>query len=64
MANLEKIWLNSYSFGESVRYELRVDWDNDRHQIINLDSLAPKDVEAVLVRASIALNQERRDKEI
>ena len=64
MANMEKIWLNSVSDGDRLRHELRIDWDNDRHQAIHLDSLAPEDVEAGLVRASIELNQERCDKEI
>jgi hypothetical protein len=58
MAKLTKIWLDERMM------EFRLDWDNDRHQAIHLQSLDAKHIEEGLVRASIELNEERRREEI
>lgn len=65
MAKLTKVWVESVDFGlHRKRHSLRLDWDNDRHQAVHLDSLEPEDVEAGLVRASIELRRERHLKKI
>jgi hypothetical protein len=56
MPKLEKIRINTFN----NRHELRIDWDNDRHQGISLKSLTPKDVKQGLLDAVhlIAIEQQ------
>jgi len=56
MTKLEKIWTNTIE----DRHELRIDWDNDRHQAIQLKGLDPESVERGLVEAAHLLAQERQ----
>lgn len=56
MANLEKIWINKVI----DRTELRIDWDNDRHQAIMLDGTDPESVKEGLLKAAHLLNKEMR----
>jgi len=58
MTELLKITIDSHGSGEHERHELRLDWYNDRHQSIHLDSLKPVDIEAGLINASIEINKE------
>jgi hypothetical protein len=47
MTTLDNLFLNEFKYGESEedwRYELRLDWDNDRHQAVKLEGLEPEDV--------------------
>lgn len=60
MAQLKGIWLKTYCDGAYTSYELRIDWDNDRHQAINLESLMPGDVKKGLRFASQLLAEEQR----
>ena len=62
MTKLIKMAVESHSDGERMRHHIRIDWDNDRHQSVHLDSLEPAHIQAGLIRASIELNleQERR----
>ncbi len=41
------------------RYEIRVDWDNDRHQAIRIDTLDTKGVIIALHETLEALKEER-----
>ena len=47
-----------------IGIKLRLDWDNDRHQAIAIDSLESEHIEDGLVRASVEINIERLNKEI
>ena len=49
----------TYTF--CVRYELRLDWDNDRHQSIPLDSLSPDGIRRGLIEAAELLGSEQRN---
>lgn len=60
MAKLEKIWINS----EATPKELRIDWDNDRHQLVQLKSLEAKDIELALFEAIQILRAEQSRGEI
>ena len=57
IARLEKIWIDTVSDGDRLRYALRLDWDNDWHQAIHLDSLEIEDVEYCLAQASRSLKK-------
>lgn len=64
MANITKIWLDSVSDGERSRHSLRIDWDNDRHQAVQLESLSAENVEFCLSEAVNLLRRERLNGEI
>ncbi len=64
MAHLVNIWIDTVYNGERCRHALRLDWDNDRHQSIHLNSLEPGDIVAGLGNASIELNKEMRREKI
>jgi len=64
MAELINIFIGKRWDGGKVIHELRLDWDNDRHQAILMDGLKPSEVEAALFRASIEVNNEKREKHI
>jgi len=51
MAKLSKIYINTTSDGERDRHELRLDWDDDTHQAIYLESLSAIDVESAMAKA-------------
>lgn len=54
MTKLEKIWTQ-----ECIgRTEIRIDWDNDRHQAIAMEKTDPESVRAALLRAAHLLGQE------
>jgi hypothetical protein len=55
MTELKKIFINDTSF----HHELRLDWENDRHQSIKLEGLDAKSVEEGLFKAADLLKQER-----
>ena len=62
MAILKKIWINSIYIGDHERHDLRIDWDNDRHQLIALKSLTPEDVKKGLFDAAHAIQKEQQNK--
>jgi hypothetical protein len=64
MAKMTNIWFDTVNGGEQCRYNLRIDWDNDRHQAINLESLSAEDVEAGLFKSADLLRIERLKGEI
>lgn len=39
MSKLKKIWLNSMSGPSGDIDEIRVDWDNDRHQAVRFEKI-------------------------
>jgi hypothetical protein len=57
MANLEKIWINDFG----GRNEIRIDWDNDRHQAIFLSDLHPDSVKRSLLDAIRSIDRDQRD---
>ncbi len=62
MSELIKIWIDTFRDGEKEKHNLRMDWDNDRHHAIELNSLNAKDVAEGLARASVRLRYELRQK--
>ncbi len=56
MANIEKIWINKVR----DKIELRIDWDNDRHQAIMLKGTDPESVKDGFLEAAHLLNKEIR----
>lgn len=59
MAKMTRIWIDTTSDGEQVLLVLRIDWNNDRHQAIHIESLNAEDVEAGLFKAANLLRLER-----
>lgn len=55
-ALIEKIWINK----PEGRLELRIDWDNDRHQAVELKGLNPECIQSALMQASYLVAAERR----
>ena len=49
----------AYTF--CVFYELRLDWDIDRHQAIALESLSPDDIRKGLIEAADLIGSELRN---
>ena len=52
MTKLKKIWIheNKPQPVASSRYELRLDWDNDRHQAIAMAGMTPDAVREAMLR--------------
>lgn len=42
MAQLKKVWVSGN--GEDEPFELRIDWDNDRHQAVKIKGKDPQKV--------------------
>lgn len=60
MAKLEKIWIEQNADSKAIR----IDWDNDRHQRIEIEGDQPKDLIKAMAFAVRLLKSEFRDKEI
>lgn len=61
MATLEKIWIENF---KSMRPAIRIDWDNDRHQRVEIKDDTPEAVAEALKEAGELVNAERVDGEI
>ena len=61
MPKLKKIWINTTHYSMYNKAELRIDWDNDRHQGIALKSLEPDDVKQGLLDAVNLIAKEQLD---
>lgn len=60
MTKLERIWIEKDLDNEAIR----IDWDNDRHQRIEIKGNEPKDLIKALDFAVRLLKSEMIDKEI
>ena len=58
MPKLKSLRIETTSF----QSELRIDWDNDRHQAIRLDRLDPNSVKQALLDAAELICKEQRNK--
>lgn len=56
MATLKKIWVEENEKGNSA---IRIDWDNDRHQRVEIEGDTPESVSAALKEAGALVNAER-----
>lgn len=56
MANLEKIWIETNAINHEK--SIRVDWDNNRHQRIEIKGETPTHVIAAFKIAAIELERE------
>ena len=63
MAKLKKIWINPISERQGL-YEIRMDWDNERHQAIGFKNLEPEEVSRALLSASRKIEEENYRGEI
>lgn len=54
MSKLIKIWTNKSPQGD---YELCLDWDNNYHHAISLNTLKPDDVKSAFLAAAREINQ-------
>jgi len=59
MAKMTRIWIAETGPAERG-IDLRIDWDNDRHQGIRMNSSEPEDVVQGLLDAARLINKERR----
>jgi hypothetical protein len=55
MPKLEKIWIATFD----GRHELRMDWDNERHQAVAIRTLEPEDVKQGLLEAAHLIAKEQ-----
>ena len=56
MAKLKKIWIE-HEFG--LKKAIRIDWDNDRHQRVEIKDGSPESVAMALKEAGSLVNTER-----
>lgn len=56
MARLERLWVKES--GKHYPAEIRVDWDNDRHQAIRVNSGEPEELASALEDLVRILNKE------
>jgi len=61
MSHLEKIWIETDKGGKKA---IRLDWNNHRHQRIELESDCPASVTRALKKASRLIDMEIADGEI
>ena len=61
MAKLKKIWIE-HNFGE--KRAIRIEWNNDRHQRIEIEDETPEAVVRALKEAGSLVNAERVHGEI
>lgn len=61
MAKLKNIWINTTGVSG---YELRMDWDNDRHQGIKMESLDPEHVKLALRNVALMIQLEQQNKKL
>lgn len=61
MTTLKKIWID-HDFGE--KRAIRIDWKNDRHQMIVIEDDTPEAVARALKEAGSLVNAERAHGEI
>lgn len=61
MARLAKIWLEDHADPNPA---IRIDWDNDRHQSIEIKGLSPLHVIRALELAALELKAELHNEEI
>ena len=65
MAKLKNIWLEKQELGDSLNfYNIRLDWDNDRHQALKIENLNPISVYNSLIDAANLIRQEIENEEI
>jgi len=57
---LKKLWISEFS----GRIELRIDWENDRHQAIELRGNRPEDIKNMLELALLVIKSEIHEGEI
>ena len=58
MAKLSAIWLERNLSVDCKKQAIRIDWDNDRHQRIVIDSDSPDAVAHALKEAGFMVNAE------
>lgn len=63
MTKMTKLWICAGDSRERG-VTLRIDWDNDRHQAVEIKSLEPEDVVQGLLGAAHLLNKERLNNKI
>lgn len=63
MAKMTRLWIATGDSRERGA-ELRIDWDNDRHQSVSINSLEPEDVTQGLLEAARLINKERLNDKI
>lgn len=56
MAQLERIWIEHHANSKPA---IRIDWDNDRHQRIEVKDTRPEGVANALKEAGALVNAER-----
>ena len=61
MAELKKIWIEHYA---NSNPEIRIDWDNDRHQRIEIKGRNPLHVIEAFKRIKLELEAELYNEEI
>lgn len=64
MTKLERIWIESGLGSTGGNEAIRIDWDNDRHQRIEIKGDKPEDLIKALDFAVRFLKSEMMDKEI
>jgi hypothetical protein len=64
MVKLDRIWIERGLSGSGENEAIRIDWDNDRHQRIEIKGNEPKDLIKALDFAVRLLKSETIDKEI
>ena len=55
MVKLKKIWIE-HDFGEMRA--VRIDWDNDRHQRVEIKGSTPQDIARALKKAGALIDDE------
>ena len=64
MAILKKIWVNEYQKFDKPFKEIRIVWDNDRHQAVEISGNRPADLLHALERAHSLIVSEMKQGEI
>ena len=64
MARLKKIGIERTDLIDREKMAFRIDWDNDRHQEIEIHGSKPSDVISALERMARILRSEQFNKEI
>lgn len=64
MAKLDRIWIERDAAGIESNEAMRIDWDNDRHQRIEIKGDEPKDIIKALDFAVRLLKSEMANEEI
>jgi len=64
MAKLKKIWIDEYQKFDKPFKAIRIDWDNDRHQSIEISGDSPNDLLRTIERMHSVISGELKSGEI